>query len=184
MLDLHNLLNKFVGWINSIGEPKVIQHSNDGETITAIKVKKNKPLAVTNHSYVVTGLTSQVKTTKPKSVSSDIHGYTGESFGNFQLYNQAKSVSSDIHGYTGYASTASYASEPYFTEMPEDLKDLLGSGSNVAPVDINEMYNNPYRKAAPPPYSHSLMGMPGTPGLSGEPGVSGTKQKKSKKKTK
>ena len=42
MLDLHNILNKLIKWVNSIGQPKTIQNIKDVEVISAIKVKKNK----------------------------------------------------------------------------------------------------------------------------------------------
>ncbi len=163
MLDLHNLLNKFVNWINSIGQPKVAQRTNSVETISAIKVKKEQPVKAPDQSFIMTGITTN---------------------------NTIKSATSNTYG---LGSTSSWVStEAYSTGIPEDLVDLLGSGSNVAPVDINEMYNDPYqvgsatqkRQAPPPPYSRSLMGRSGTPGLPGMPGVSGSQAKKSKKKAK
>jgi hypothetical protein len=160
MFDLHKLLNKVVNWVNSIGEPKVTQRRSDVEVISAIKVKKHNTVKVERDTFNTTGFTTQTKTTVPESVASNKYGL---------------------------ASTSSWVSgEAYSTEIPDDLMDLLGSGSNVVPVDINQMYNDLYRvgltiqnrQAPPPPYSHSLMGKPGIPG------VSGSKPKKSKKKAK
>lgn len=165
MFDLSTLLNKFVKWVNSIGQPKVIQRRSDVEVISTIKVKKHNPAKAESNTFNVTGFTTQTQT-KTESVASNRYGL---------------------------ASTSSWiSSEAYSTEIPEDLVDLLGSGSNVAPVDINEMYNDPYRvgsatqkrQAPPPPYSHSLMGLPGIPGLPGIAGVSGSQPKKYKKKAK
>lgn len=116
MLDIHNILNKLIKWINSIGQPKTIQHNNDVEVISAIKVKKNKPVEPVNF-YTTTGQTSQIKTTtKSKDVAANKYGL---------------------------ASTSSWVnSDEYNKIIPDDLKDLLGGGSNIAPVDINVLYNN------------------------------------------
>ena len=118
MFNLHKLLDNIIQWVNSIGQPKVVDHTNGHEVITAIKVKKDKPVAVTNHSYTTTSSTVGTKAQAPKpSAVSDKYGL---------------------------ASTSSWVSE-YSTEIPEDLKDLLGSASNVAPVDINEIYGDSER---------------------------------------
>ena len=166
MFDLHNLLNKVVNWVNSIGESKVIQHPNNHEVISAIKVKKPKPVEEYKESPWVKN-----ENKEPKS-NNTVTGST-----------QNKTHVLDPY-YVDMRGTSS--TSMYYKTDDEYLDEILSDGYNIKPVDITPGHRNTpprytnlgHRNAPPPPYSHSLMGKPGMPG------VSGTQPKKSKKKAK
>lgn len=129
MLDLHNILNKLIKWVNSIGQPKTIQNIKDVEVISAIKVKKNKvePTPDPYKPIIVTGSTGSYWQPESNGVASNKYGIASTSHRGVNFYEfEANEV------------------------IPDDLKDLLGGGSNIAPVDINVMYNNTNRKATQP----------------------------------
>jgi hypothetical protein len=168
MFDLHNLLNKVVNWVNSIGESKVIQHPNNHEVISAIKVKKPKPVEEYKESPWVKN-----ENKEPKS-NNTVTGST-----------QNKTHVLDPY-YVDMRGTSS--TSMYYKTDDEYLDEILSDGYNIKPVDITPGHRNTpprytnlgHRNAPPPPppYSHSLMGKPGIPG------VSGSQPKKSKKKAK
>ena len=127
------LLQRLVKWVNSIGEPKTVNHLNVTESISAIKVKPKKEVEVYQESPWVrkenlTGVTTNTRTEKQSGVSNTL----------------------------GVSSTSMANSNFNKREFAEDLKDILMGGNNINPVDItNRSYHNgtnmPGHRNAPPP---------------------------------
>lgn len=165
MFHLHNLLNKFVKWVNSIGEPKKPNLTQSTEVISAIKVKNNQ--APANSAASTTFADTETKQPYGKSGVAGKSG-TGGKAGTPGKSNPLTNNSTSARGY--YPQYAINTFEKFvhsnkmdevfdkntfekmdevFNEMDEvfvkidkDLERLLSGGSNIAPTDITQMYKS------------------------------------------
>jgi hypothetical protein len=147
MFDLHNLLNKFVKWVNSIGEPKKPNLTQSTEVISAIKVKNNQ--APANSAASTTFADTETKQPYGKSGVAGKSG-TGGKAGTPGKSNPLTNNSTSARGYyPQYAINTFEKMDSVFNEMDDvfvkidnDLERLLSGGSNIAPTDITQMYKS------------------------------------------
>jgi hypothetical protein len=147
MFDLHNLLNKFVKWVNSIGEPKKPNLTQSTEVISAIKVKNNQ--APVNSAASTTFADTETKQPYGKSGVAGKSG-TGGKAGTPGKSNPLTNNSTSARGYyPQYAINTFEKMDSVFNEMDDvfvkidnDLERLLSGGSNIAPTDITQMYKS------------------------------------------
>jgi hypothetical protein len=147
MFHLHNLLNKFVKWVNSIGEPKKPNLTQSTEVISAIKVKNNQ--APANSAASTTFADTETKQPYGKSGVAGKSG-TGGKTGTPGKSNPLTNNSTSARGYyPQYAINTFEKMDEVFNEMDDvfvkidkDLERLLSGGSNIAPTDITQMYKS------------------------------------------
>jgi hypothetical protein len=146
MFDLHNLLNKFVKWVNSIGEPKKPNLTQSTEVISAIKVKNNQ--APVNSAASTTFADTETKQPYGKSGVAGKSG-TGGKAGTPGKSNPLTNNSTSARGYyPQYAINTfekflhSNKMDEVFDKIDKDLEQLLSGGSNIAPTDITQMYKS------------------------------------------
>jgi hypothetical protein len=147
MFDLHNLLNKFVKCVNSIGEPKKPNLTQSTEVISAIKVKNNQ--APVNSAASTTFADTETKQPYGKSGVAGKSG-TGGKAGTPGKSNPLTNNSTSARGYyPQYAINTFEKMDSVFNEMDDvfvkidnDLERLLSGGSNIAPTDITQMYKS------------------------------------------
>lgn len=126
------LLRKLVKWINSIGEPKTVNHLNLTETISAIKVKQKQPEVKHNSSWVTQEPTNPKQYTHHTGSTSNV-GYNGTSSIN-------GNASTSAYRNNNIKVGGKYFDANTFQEIfPEDLRDLLSDGDNIAPTDMWQM---------------------------------------------
>jgi hypothetical protein len=121
---LVDLIHKIITFVNGLGQPKVKHHVTEHETITTIKVKEKQPEPKQDSSWVTR---EQPKTHTPNLST----GYTSNVYGN---------ASTSAYRNNNIKVGGKYFDPNTFQEIfPEDLKDLLNGGDNIAPTEIWQM---------------------------------------------
>jgi hypothetical protein len=127
---LADLIHKLVLFVNGLGQPKVKHHVIEHETITAIKVKQKQPEPKHNSSWVTQEPPKQQYMSTGSTTNVGSYG-TSSAYGN---------ASTSAYRNNNIKVGGKYFDPNTFQEIfPEDLKDLLKGGDNIAPTELWQM---------------------------------------------
>ena len=127
---LINIINKLVLFVNGLGQPKVKDHGIKTESISTIKVKEKQPETYQESPWV---------RNENKEPKSNVTGYTTTvgHHGTSSVYGNA---STSAYRNNNIKVGGKYFDPNTFQEIfPEDLRDLLSDGDNIAPTEMWQM---------------------------------------------